>query len=62
MEVTSFLVNYLQVSALLFAFDHYPENAIAAYMEMVKPDTGYEEDLKSFSLTPLPQKVQESVC
>ena len=57
MGVTSFLVNYLQVSALLFALDHYPENtprrweAIAAYIEIMKPDAGYEEDLETFTLT-----------
>ena len=51
MGVTSFLVNYLQVAALLFALDHYPENtprrweAIAAYTDMVKPEAGHEEDL-----------------
>ena len=57
MGITSFVVNYLQVSALLFALDHYPDNvpkrweAIAAYIELMKPDSDCEQDLETFTLT-----------
>lgn len=40
MGMRSYLVNYLQISALLFALDHFPENtpkrwqAIALYVEL----------------------------
>jgi len=57
MGITSFVVNYLQLSALLFALDHYPDNvpkhweAIAAYIELMKPDSDCEQDLETFTLT-----------
>ena len=58
---------YLQVAALLFALDHYPENtprhweAIAAYIENVKPEASFEEDLETFTLTysNVPQRIKK---